>query len=184
MGTRKPKSSVTARGYSPRPVPADTEPPFRIYPMDSPQAAARILALALLADGSIQLSELSMLARRGILLRLGITEAGFDKVIHELCDDLLAGNRATDAGDLLLGRDVLRRILSDIDHPELQRKLLRGVLDIVHADGELAGGEAVLLSVAADCWQIDPFDSYRILAKPGRRRPPQAHRARRDSPPR
>ena len=34
----------------------------------------------------------------------------------------------------------------------------------MHADGELAGGEAVLLSVAADCWNIDPFDSYRILA--------------------
>lgn len=182
MGTRKPQPPVTVRGQSSDPAGNDRDLSFRSYPMDSPQAAARILALALLADGTIQLSELSSLSRRGTLQRLGITEAALDAVIHELCSDLLAGGVAN-SGYLVVGRDVLRKLLGDIGDPALQRSLLRGVLDIVHADGELAGGEAVLLSVAADCWNIDPFDSYRILAKPGRRWPPQVPRVRGDSQP-
>jgi uncharacterized tellurite resistance protein B-like protein len=136
--------------------------------------------MALLADGSIDFSELSALARRGTLQRLGISEAAFDDVIHELCADLLIDSSSPVSGYLVLGRNLLRRLLGDIGDPALQRKLLRGVLDIVHADGELAGGEAVLLSVAADCWNIDPFDSYRILATPGRRWPPQVCRIRRE----
>lgn len=136
--------------------------------------------MALLADGSIDFSELSALARRGTLQRLGISEAAFDDVIHDLCADLLIDNFSPVSGYLVLGRDLLRRLLGDIGDPALQKKLLRGVLDIVHADGELAGGEAVLLSVAADCWDIDPFDSYRILATPGRRLPSQVRRLRRE----
>ena len=146
----------------------DAELKLREYPVDSPQAAARILVLALLADGSIDWSELAVLARRGTLQRLGISEAAFDDVIHALCADMLVDSANASAGYLVLGRKVLCRILGDIGDPVLQRKLLRAVLDIVHADGELAGGEAVLLSVAAECWEIDPFDSYRLLAKPGR----------------
>ena len=178
MGSRKPPHPPynTLADDSP-------DPRFREYPVDSPQAAARILALALLADGAIDPSELSALARRSTLQRLGITEQVFDEVIHDLCADLLidSRSRSTIFGDFVLGRDALRRILGDIDEPGLQHKLLRGVLDIVHADGELAGGEAVLLSVAAECWDIDPFDSYRILATPGRRWPPHVRRLRRGS---
>ena len=58
MGTRKPQRPVTVRRQSSDPAGNDRDLSFRSYPMDSPQAAARILALALLADGTIQLSEL------------------------------------------------------------------------------------------------------------------------------
>lgn len=183
MGTRKPQHpsahDVKGRAMAQH----EREPQLRPYPIDSPQASARVLALALLADGSIQLAELSTIARRGILARLGISATAFDDVIHELCADLLIDGAAASSGYLILGREALRRILGDIDDPALQRNLLRAVLDIVHADGELAGGEAVLLSVAAEAWDIDPFDSYRILARPGRRWPPQVRRIRRDPRP-
>lgn len=181
MGSRKPHYPNRHHQSSETLASDDQHPRFREYPIDSPQAAARILALALLADGAIDPAELSALARRSTLQRLGITEQVFDEVIHDLCTDLLIDSRATMFGDFVLGRDALRRILEDIDEPSLQHRLLRGVLDIVHADGELAGGEAVLLSVAAECWDIDPFDSYRILATPGRRWPPQVRRLRRGS---
>lgn len=180
MGSRKPQHLNRQHQTSDTQASDAQYPRFRAYPIDSPQAAARILALALLADGAIDPSELSALARRSTLQRLGISEQAFDEVIHDLCADLLIDSRATMYGDFVLGRDALRRILGDIDDPLLQHKLLRGVLDIVHADGELAGGEAVLLSVAAECWDIDPFDSYRILATPGRRWPPQVRRLRRE----
>lgn len=180
MGTRKPLHAGSHDRSSGLAVGHDRELPLRTYPADSPQAAARVLALALLADGSIHVTELSTLSRRGILQRLGISATAFDDVIHELCTDLLIDGAAASSGYLILGRDALRRILGDIGDPALQRRLLRAVLDIVHADGELAGGEAVLLSAAADVWDIDPFDSYRILARPGKRWPPQVRRLRRD----
>lgn len=180
MGSRKPNNPAAPRRPPFNEVQDEHGPALRDYPADSPQASARILAMALLADGSIDFAELSALARRGTLQRLGISEAAFDDVIHDLCTDLLIDNSPPVSGYLVLGRDLLRRLLGDIGDPTLQRKLLRGVLDIVHADGELAGGEAVLLSVAADCWDIDPFDSYRILATPGRRWPPQVRRLRRE----
>lgn len=183
MGTRKPPNRTLPERRIGEHGRDDHAPLLRKYPIDSPQAAARILALALLADGSIHLAELSTLARRGVLQRLGINATAFDDVIHELCADLLLDGAAASAGYLILGRDALRRILGDIGDPVLQRKLLRAVLDIVHADGELAGGEAVLLSVAADAWDIDPFDSYRILAQAGQRWPPQVRRLRRNSKP-
>lgn len=165
MATSKPQSP----GHKASSPSEDAEFVLRSYPVDSPQAAARVLVLALLADGSIDWSELSVLARRGTLHRLGISEAAFDEVMHGLCADLLVDRAAASGGYLVLGRKILSRILGDIGDPALQRKLLRGVLEIVHADGELAGGEAVLLSVAAECWEIDPFDTYRLLAKPARR---------------
>lgn len=180
MGSRKPNHPAAPRSQALNEAQDERDLALRSYPPDSPQASARILAVALLADGAIDFSELSALARRGTLQRLGISEAAFDKVIHELCADLLIDTPSPASGYLVLGRDLLRRILGDIGDPALQKKLLRGVLDIVHADGELAGGEAVLLSVAADCWDIDPFDSYRILAMPGRRWPPQVRNIRRE----
>jgi uncharacterized tellurite resistance protein B-like protein len=180
MGSRKPNNPAAPCRQALNEAQEERELTLRNYPPDSPQASARILAMALLADGSIDLSELSALARRGTLQRLGISEAAFDDVIHDLCADLLIDNSSPVSGYLVLGRDLLRRLLGDIGDPTLQKKLLRGVLDIVHADGELAGGEAVLLSVAADCWDIDPFDSYRILATPGRRLPSQVRRLRRE----
>ncbi len=165
MATRRSQHLVSPRRKNLTPAQEVQEPSLRAYPIDSPQAAARVLALALLADGSLQLSEFSALGRRGTLARLGITEPDFNEVIDELCVDLLLDGAASASGYFVIGRDALRRIVGDIDDPAMQRKLLRGVLDIVHADGVLAGGEAVLLSVAAECWDIDPFDSYRILAK-------------------
>lgn len=179
MGSRKPNNPAAPRRQALSETQEERDPTLRNYPPNGPQASARILAMALLADGTIDFSELSALARRGTLQRLGISEAAFDDVIRDLCTDLLVDNSSPVSGYLVLGRDLLRRLLGDIGAPTLQRKLLRGVLDIVHADGELAGGEAVLLSVAADCWDIDPFDSYRILATSGRLWPPQVCRVRR-----
>lgn len=154
-------------------------PTIRNYPSDSPQAAARVLALALLADGAIHSSELRALARSGILQRLGIDQAAFESVIDDLCADLQIETRSS--GCLKLGKDALRHILEDIGQRSLQQQLLRSVLDIIHADGKLVGCEAVLLSLAAECWDIDPFDSYRILAKPERRGRTQVLRASRSA---
>lgn len=139
---------------------------MRHYPADSPKAAARIIALALLADGAIDPSELATLKRRRTLDRLGLDEPEFDAVIRDLCEDLMVYSHRAAAGHLEIGREALREVLAEIRHPKLRKRLLKIVLDIANADSELAGGEAVLIASAAECWSIDPFDAFGIAVLP------------------
>ena len=139
---------------------------MRHYPEDSPKAAARVIALALLADGAIDPSELATLKRRRTLDRLGLGEPEFDAVIRDLCEDLMVYSHRVAAGHLEIGREALREVLAEIRHPKLRKRLLATVLDIANADSELAGGEAVLIASAAECWGIDPFDAFGISTLP------------------
>lgn len=139
---------------------------MRHYPSDSPKAAARVIALALLADGAIDPSELATLSNRRTLDRLGLSEGDFDAVIHALCEDLMLFSHRAAAGHLEIGREALRDMLAELHHPELRKRLLDTVLAIVSADGELSGGEAALIACAADCWGIDAFSAFGIHALP------------------
>ena len=127
---------------------------MRHYPSDSPQATARVLALALMADGAIDATELSILQQRDVLGRLGLGEADFDRVMHEFCDDLLMSGARTASGQLVLGGETLGALLAEVQDPALRRRLLRAVLDIVNADGSLKGGEALLVSRALKDWDL------------------------------
>jgi uncharacterized tellurite resistance protein B-like protein len=139
---------------------------MRHYPADSQKAAARIIALALLADGAIDPSELAMLKNRRTLDALELSEAEFEAVIHALCEDLVVYSHRVPAGHLEIGREALHEILGEVRDPHLRGRLLRSVLDIANADGELAGGEAVLIASAAECWGVDPFDAFGIETLP------------------
>ena len=139
---------------------------MRHYPADSPKAAARVIALALLADGAIDPSELATLKHRRTLNRFGLTEKEFDAVIHALCEDLMVYSHRAAAGHLEIGRDALRDVLAEVRSPRLRKRLLHTVLDIANAPGELAGGEAALIACAAECWEVDPFAAFGIAALP------------------
>ena len=78
---------------------------MRHYPSDSPEAMGRLVALTLMADGAIDASELRQLDHTDTIRRLGLDEAGFDKVIHDLCNDMLTSAHRTPAGQLELDVD-------------------------------------------------------------------------------
>ena len=50
---------------------------MRSYPTDSPQAAARIVTLAMLADGAVCRAEVDALERSGVHEQLGLHAATF-----------------------------------------------------------------------------------------------------------
>lgn len=139
---------------------------MRHYPEDSPNAVARIVALALLADGAIDPSEVATLNRRGTLSHIGLSDEDFNAVVHALCEDLSVYAHRSAAGHLEIGREALRDVLAEVRHPVLRKHLLHAVLDIAHADGELAGGEAVLIASAAECWGVDLFEAFGVHALP------------------
>ena len=128
---------------------------MRHYPSDSPQAMARLVVLALLADGIIETSELDQLDDKGTIARLGLDSGSFDDVFYGVCADMLRSGQRMTAERLDLDDDAIDRMLDEVRDPLLRKKTLRAMTDIVHADRQLAGGEAALVARALKRWAID-----------------------------
>ncbi len=128
---------------------------MRPYPTDSPEARARIIALTLMADGAIDQSELRLLNERNTINHLGMEPEDFDRVFYEFCTDMLSTAERTPSGQLELDRKAIDLLLDEVTDPALRMSLLKIMLDLVHADQQLAGGEAVLITQTLKRWSID-----------------------------
>lgn len=67
---------------------------MRPYPVNSARAAARLIALAVLADGHLSTSELGLLERMNAANRLGLTREQFSEVVRYLSEDLMISSYA------------------------------------------------------------------------------------------
>jgi uncharacterized tellurite resistance protein B-like protein len=149
---------------------------MRNYATDSHQAKARVIAIALLADGGLDKSELDLLAKHAVVERLGMSHEAFDQVVHEFCDDMSQFAHRNGSGELELGADSINEMLDEIQNPVLRKNLLRAVLEIVYADRRLSTGEAVLVSQAMSRWNINLSDIAQHASRPVRRWPPHVRR--------
>jgi len=131
---------------------------MRHYPTDSPESMGRLVALTLMADGAIDASELKQLDHKDTIRRLGLNEQSFDTLIHELCEDMLSSAHRTSSGHLELDPASIDLLLGEVQHPLLQKQVLRMMLDVVNADHKLSGGEAVLVAEAMKFWEIDLYE--------------------------
>ena len=129
---------------------------MRHYPSDSPQAMARLVVLALLADGIIDTSELDLLDDNRTIASLGLDSGSFDNVFYGFCADMLRTGQRMTSDRLDLDEDTIDRMLDEVRNPLLRKKTLRAMMDIAHADRQRAGGEAALIGGALKRWSIDP----------------------------
>jgi hypothetical protein len=127
----------------------------RKYTNNSPEAGARVVALALMADGAIDRSEVLLLERQNVLARLGLENEQFDSIYYEYCTDMLASGQRNASGLLELNKRGIKALLDEISDPALQKKVLRIMLDIVNADHRLTAGEASLIALALERWNVD-----------------------------
>lgn len=127
---------------------------MRHYEPDSARAAARILALTLLADGGVHRAELESLMRTRVLRRLGLDDAAFEHIVHEYCDDLLSRSNYLDGLRMQPPDEVIQTLLDDIRDERLQDALLQAMQDIVAADGVETGAEIALLAGAVRKWGL------------------------------
>jgi hypothetical protein len=127
---------------------------MRSYPRNSPEAAGRIVALVLLADGHVCSSEADALRRLGAEGALGLQPDGMQLLLQHLAEDLMDGLCAT--GSLLSSLDegTLRALMREVDSPLLQREVLRLVHAAVAADQHLAPAEQVVLDAARRHWPL------------------------------
>ncbi|AXS78975.1 TerB family tellurite resistance protein [Dechloromonas sp. HYN0024] len=128
---------------------------MRKYTNNSPEAGARLVALALMADGAIDRSEILLLERQNVMARLGLDNEQFDAIYYEYCTDMLASAQRHASGRLELDKLAIKALLDEISDPVLQKKILRILLDIVHADHRLTAGEASLIALALERWDMN-----------------------------
>lgn len=143
---------MTLQARDIRVPPIDASRPLRAYPTDSPRAKARLIVLALFADGRVDSAELDSLNRRDAFATLGISREDFFEVLYDFCADLVG--LPSGSGSYLLSPAVLETLFAEIRSPAEQRKLLRLMLDVIRSDGHLAEGEARLFWNALDAWNL------------------------------
>ena len=131
-------------------------PLLRPYPHNSAEAAARIVALALIANGRIKAVETAALDALQAHERLGLTRAQWHAVIHDLCADLLGPARCGDDG--CIPSELLDRMLDEVDDDTTRRLVLQLSSAVVHADRQIDDGESFVLLAAIERWGLHPDD--------------------------
>jgi len=127
---------------------------MRHYPRNSPQAAARILALLAIADGHVSRPEIQALDRLRVPEQLGLDGPGWHDVLTVLCQDLLLTMDLTWADVCQIDERTLRQIFDDVDDPVLRWRILQIGTALVEADGDVTESEGRLLATAVDHWGL------------------------------
>lgn len=124
---------------------------MKAYSVNSPEAAARVLAMAMLADGQYSMTEIRALDRQQAPARLGLTPEAFKAVVDGFCQDLLlaGGEQWTGTVDPAI-RDQL---MAEITDRGLQDLILLQCETLMLADGHLADGEVELLDALSAAWR-------------------------------
>ncbi|QCB47474.1 TerB family tellurite resistance protein [Hydrogenophaga sp. PAMC20947] len=137
---------------------------MRAYPIDSPQAATRLLAMALVADGHYAPSELKALDRLGASERLGLSPLGMKSVIDTYCQELMQIQHGDGQGLASMPAELRNRLLGEVRNPRLRDEVRQLCEAIVLADGHLADSEVAVLDAMADAWRHQPTQAWRAVA--------------------
>lgn len=129
---------------------------MRSYPRNSPQAAARLVALAMIADGHVSRSEIDAFEHADADRHLGLAPGELAGILQTLCEDLLAEAQLN--GSLAAGLDasLLQALFRELDDPALQRRVMGLVAATAAADGHLAEGEQLILDAMRQSWDSLP----------------------------
>ncbi|MBH9575564.1 TerB family tellurite resistance protein [Inhella proteolytica] len=127
---------------------------MRNYPKNSPQAAARLVALTLISDGVASPREFEALAQTTAAQRLGLSDAELLEVLRTLCEDLMQPHAGSWNGRL--SEDLLLSLLDEVQDPTLRQQVLALCVAVAEADAHLADSEGHLLALAAQRWGACP----------------------------
>lgn len=121
---------------------------------DSPQAAAKILALTMLADGDIGQDELALLDRMHVHEQLDLARDEMFDVMSDFCRSALGSPPSSGTHGCPLDECEVARLMAQITHPWLRVRLLRLCLQMAEADGRVEEGEAFVLNAAVEHWGL------------------------------
>ena len=129
---------------------------MRTYPRNSPEAAARLVALVLISDGNASKSEVEVLNGLGGVLDLGLEPKDMPGIVQTLCEDLLMEGFEGRSILTRVGEDLMASLTAEIDNPLLQAQVLRIARSVIYADGHLSDAEFAMLDAISRHWQVLP----------------------------
>jgi len=132
---------------------------MRTYLTDSPQAATRLLAMALVADGNYSMTEIRALDRLEAPRRLGLPADEIKAVIDQFCQDLLHAAHGEWTGSSQIDDATRQALMNEVQDPALRAQIMDLCEGVALADGHLADGEAHMLDAMAKAWRTAPTAS-------------------------
>lgn len=129
---------------------------MRSYPTDSPEAAARLLAMALVVDGHYAMSEIRALDRLEAASRLGIAPEEMKAVIDGFCEDLMLASQGEWLGSSQIDAATRQQLFGEIRNPALGAEVRHLCEAVMQADGHMADAETELLDAMARAWPSPP----------------------------
>jgi uncharacterized tellurite resistance protein B-like protein len=127
---------------------------MRSYPANSPQAAARIVALTVLADRDIGDAEIACLDRLAVHDQLGLPRHELHALLDTFCEDLLSSDQLQWSDICPVDDRTLADLMGEIQDPALRRKLLRLCVEIAEVDARVDEGESIVLVAAVEHWGL------------------------------
>lgn len=129
---------------------------MRTYPTNSPQAATRLLAMALVADGNYSMTEIRALDRLEAPRRLGLPADEIKTVIDQFCQDLLSATQGEWTGSAQISDATRQALMREVQDPALRAQIMELCEAVALADGHLAEGEADMLDALVKAWRTVP----------------------------
>jgi uncharacterized tellurite resistance protein B-like protein len=148
----KETAMMTMQAREMFPSPSSKTHPLRAYPANSPRAMARLVVLALLADGQLDDRELSVLERRGAFVTLGISREDFVQVLYDFCADV--ARLSETAGGYRLSPALLAALFAEVDDPRAKERVLNLIVAVVSSDGRFTDSEEKLFLNAVEAWGV------------------------------
>lgn len=127
---------------------------MRSYPTNSAQAAARIVALTVVADGDISDTEIACLDRLAVHDQLGLRREDLHALLDTFCEDLLSSGQLQWADSCPVDECTLATLMGEIQDHDLRRKLLRLCVEIAEVDDRVDEGESSVLVAAVEHWGL------------------------------
>ncbi len=127
---------------------------MRPYPSNSPEAAARIVALTMLADGHVCRSEMQALQALHAGAQLQLTPEQLHAVLRGLAEDLLTSAYPQWGNACQMEEPALQSLLAEVSDPALRATTLALCLQLAQADAHLSGAEERLVARLEQHWQL------------------------------
>jgi hypothetical protein len=127
---------------------------MRTYKSDSPQAAARLIALALLADGHVGSNELDALDEARLSNRLGLAQGEFRTIMRDLCEDLMSTSHLNWGNLCRPESDVMRHVIFELRDPMMRTEVIDLCKTAMLAEEPVSEHEYALLHAFAQAWQM------------------------------
>ncbi len=127
---------------------------MRSYPVNSPQAAARIVALTVVADGDIGDAEIKWLDRLAVHEQLGLARHELHALLDTFCEDLLSSDQLKWADACPVDERTLADLMGEVQDSALRLKLLRLCVELAEVDAHVDDGESSVLIAAVEHWGL------------------------------